>query len=239
MPVPERRERFDRVREAMERVRSGQSDREEIDLPSGDKVIIHRDEGLPSKIRIQTPGRHSPHALGDRRPGATSAEISTAADRTRPRGSADEAVPLEIGGATRQGPDGGEAGGSDGGGLQIGISFRAQAFGPGEERPLDYPVDLPFVPHSTATISTFGSEDGVQEARNVAWMKLSDPDSAMKEIEAQLRGSGWKEADSPRGPPYLGRIRTSLFTRQRVERVVALIAFGEFSQIMLFERRGH
>ena len=67
MPVPERRERFDRVREAMERVRSGQSEREEIHLPSGDKVIIHRDEGLPSKIRIQTPGRHRPHALDDPR----------------------------------------------------------------------------------------------------------------------------------------------------------------------------
>jgi hypothetical protein len=239
MPVPERRERFDRVREAMERVRSGQSEREEIHLPSGDKVIIHRDEGLPSKIRIQTPGRHRPHALDDPRLGATSRATSTAVERTGPGESSGEAGAPEIGGTTRRGQDGDEAGGSDGGVAQIGISFRAKAFGPGRERPPDYPADLPFVPHSTATISAFGSEDGVEEARNVAWMKLSDPESAMKEIEAQLQGSGWREADSPGAPPVLGRIRTSLFTRQRVERVVALIAFGEFSQIMLFERRGH
>jgi hypothetical protein len=239
MPVPERRERFDRVREAMERVRSGESDREEIGLPSGDKVIIHRDEGLPSKIRIQTPGRHRPHALDDPRLGVTSAEFSAAAERAEPGESDGESVPPESGRTTGQGQDRGEAGESAGGLDRMGISFRARAFGPGEERPPDYPADLPFVPHSTATISTFGSEDGVEEARNVAWMKLSDPESATKEIEAQLRGSGWKEAESPRAPPLLGRIRTSLFTRQRVERVVALIAFGEFSQIMLFERRGH
>jgi hypothetical protein len=239
MPVPERRERFDRVREAMEKVRSGQSDREEIGLPSGDKVIIHRDERLPSKIRIQTPGRHRPHSLDDPRLGATAAEISTAAEGGRPEESYGGAVTPEIGGKARASQDGEEAGGSDGRLVQMGISFRARAFGPGEERPPGYPADLPFVPDSTTTISSFGSEDGFEEARNVAWMKLSDPESAMRGIEAQLRGSGWKEADSPRASSSLGHIRTSLFTRQQVERVVALIAFGGFSQIMLFERRGH
>jgi hypothetical protein len=228
MPVPERRERFDRVRAAMERLRSGQSDREEIGLPSGDKVIMQRDEGLPSKIRIHTPGRHRPHALDDPRLGATPAEASTVAEHARPRESDRETLPPESEGETH---------GSDGEVAGTGTSFSARAFGPGEARPPAYPADLPFIPHSTATISAFGSEEGVVEARNVAWMKLSDPKSVMKEIEAQLRGSGWKEADAPPAPPFLGHMRTSLFTRQQVERVVALIAFGELSQIMLFERR--
>lgn len=209
MADPEGREGFDRVREAMERVRSGESDREEIRLPSGDKVRIHRDARFVSGIRIETPEKHQLPSFDGPPRGAISGEISPATDQT---GS-------------------GEAG-------ELGKGFRAQAFGPAEERPPTYPADLPFVPHCAVTISAFGSRDGSEEARNVAWMRLSDPGGTLQEIKAQLRETGWTEGNNYQASAYTGHTRTFLFTRGRVDRAVALIAFGEFSQIMLFERAG-
>ena len=46
---------LDKVRLALERVRSGVSDFEEIGLPSGACLTIHADESSPIGVRIQTP----------------------------------------------------------------------------------------------------------------------------------------------------------------------------------------
>jgi hypothetical protein len=238
MSDPERTERFDRVREAMERVRSGESEREEIRLPSGDKVTIHRDERFPSGIRIETPARHPSPSLDDPHRRAVFPKVSATAQGIGSRGSDGEGMVLEEGDTIRLAGDGGGHRGLTAQSAQAGKSFRAQAFGPAEERPPKYPADLPFIQNCSVSISVFGSEDGLEEARNAAWMRLSDPQGTLEQIKAQLRESGWAEEEVSQGSGYGGHTRTSLFTREGVERAVALISFGEFSQIMLFERVG-
>jgi hypothetical protein len=237
MPDPERRERFDRVREAMGRVRSGESEHEDIWLPSGDKVTIYRDPGLPTGVRIETPRRYPPPPSDDARVGMVLAGDSRSGSRTTFEVIEGEDAPAEGEGSSPTVP-GGEGEEVAGGAVQEGMSFRVRAFERAGERPPEYPTDLPFLPNCSVTISAFGFEGGSTRARNVAWMKWGHSEGMLEEIKAQLRESGWRGGDPPREVAYAGHIRTSLFTREGVERAVALIAFGEFSQIMLFERVG-
>lgn len=237
MPDPGRRERFDRVREAMGRVRSGESDREDIWLPSGDKVTIYRDPGLPSGVRIETPRRYPPPPPDGARGGVVLAGDPESGRRMTFGVAEGEDAPPEGEGSSPTIP-GGEGEEGAWGPVQEGMSFRVQAFERAGERPPEYPTDLPFLPNCSVTISAFGFEGGSTKARNVAWMKLGHSEGMLEEIKAQLRESGWREGDPPQEAGYAGHIRTSLFTREGVERAVALIAFGEFSQIMLFERAG-
>ena len=63
---------LDKVRLALERVRSGVSDFEEIGLPSGASLTIHADENSPIGVRIETP-------MAPRKRRTEREEVSTAA----------------------------------------------------------------------------------------------------------------------------------------------------------------
>ncbi len=189
---------FDAVRAAVERVRSGRSTAEEIDLPSGDKVLIQRDSTMAAGVRIDTPNGPA------------------------------EANPVVLPGLReRRGVQGPEA--------DLG-RCRSQAFGPSKTRGAEYPKDLPFLPDCATSISIMESECGRVVARNAAWIRPADPLSALAEIKAQLRGSGWEEGETTQASSYMGQTFSSTFAKRGMSRTVALMAFGDICQIMLFEK---
>lgn len=199
MRVTEFRGRFDSVRAAMERVRSGHSTFEEIDLPSGDKVTIQRDQSAPAGVRIETPNEaNEPQAVV--LPGL----------RER-RGVPKPGADLD--------------------------NFRSQPFGSSPEREPNYPADLPFLENCAGSISVRLSEAGEVVARNVAWIRPVDPLSALTEIKAQLGDAGWREGESTQSSSYMGQTLSSTFQKGKMLRTVALMAFGDVRQIMLFEKQ--
>ena len=199
MRLSESRGRFDIVRAAVDRVRSGRSTSEEIDLPSGDKVTIRRDQNAPAGVRIETP-----QGSGETR------EVVLPGLRERrgvPRPEAD----LD--------------------------NFRSLTFEPSERRGPDYPDDLPFLPGCAASISTLVSEAGGAVARHAAWVRPLDPLGALADIKLHLRGMGWGECESTQASSYMGQTLSSRFVKGGKQRTVALMAFGDVCQIMLFEKR--
>ena len=113
---------------------------------------------------------------------------------------------------------------------------RSQAFGPSETRGTEYPKDLPFLPDSAASISIMESEGGGVVARNAAWISPADPLRALGEVKTQLREGGWEEGEATQASSYMGQTYSSTFKKGRILRTVALMAFGDNCQIMLFEK---
>jgi len=239
MMDPEGRARLDQVRLAMERVRSGESEREEIELPSGDKVTIHRDETFPNGFRIETPGAphgHGPSPLDDPERRAMMERVREASLRVRSGASEEEEVVLDGGQRVRIVRDGDGPQGFTIESTREGKIFRARAFGPAPERPAGYPDDLPFLADCAVSISVIEGEDGSEAGRNIAWMKPEDPPSALETVRSHLREDGWEEGEESRASTVMGTTTTFPFLKDGVERVVSFMAFGEFSQIMLFEK---
>ena len=235
----ERKARFDGVRVTMERVRTGESEMEEIELPSGDKVTIRQDGDAANGIRIETPcgpERTRMPFPDDLRRKAMLEKIKTASGRIRSGESDEEEVTLDEGETVRLTPDPGEPHGVAVEASQEDRSFQARAFGPSEERPPMYPADLPFLRNCAVSISVVISENGFERARNAAWMRPSDPRGALDEIKAQLREEGWEEGEAFHASTYMGHTLSSSFKKIGVNREVALMMFGEYSQVMLFEK---
>jgi len=235
----EGRARLDQVRLAMERVRSGESEREEIQLPSGDRVTIHRDEAFPNGIRIETPGAphgQGPSPLDDPERWAMMERVREASLLVRSGASEEEEVELDGGRRVRIVRDGDGPQEFTIESSREGKIFRARAFGPAPVRPAGYPDDLPFLSNCAVSISVIRSEDGSDGGRNVAWMKPEDLRSALEMVKSHLRENGWEEGEESRGSTAMGTTTTFPFLRNGVERVVSLMSFGEFSQIMLFEK---
>lgn len=239
----ELRARFDEVRLAMERVRSGRSDSEQIWLPSGETVFIRRDASAPIGIRIQTP-----FAPMERRPRYRS-DSSWGSSRPGPRihGPAEEVssgdAPSEADGPGDSGSAMGAAprskshasfGGSRGHKQKEPLETRG--YPAADERPPDYPTDLPFLPRCAVSVSASRSPDGARRTRSAVWADPPEPSRTLEELKAQLRAAGWKEAQISQASTYMGRTFSSSFQRGGATRVLSLVAFGEFSQILLFEK---
>jgi hypothetical protein len=223
----------------MERVRSGESDFEQIGLPSGQTVTIHRDDSTPIGIRIQTPvvpriRRKAPRVDFRRRRMLRRAGVL--AGRTRVGGS--PSVDVGQGGvAAIEGLEPPNVyPGLAGEPVQEGLVFRVRSFPPSGERPQNYPEELPFLPNLSVSVSVGRSKDGTGRAMNAAWMKPTDPRSALEEIRGQLRAGGWEEGEASQASTFMGHTRTWTFQKGRVQRAVVLMDFGMVSQIMLFER---
>lgn len=231
--------KLDEVRLAMERVRSGESDFEQIGLPSGQTVTIHRDDSTPIGIRIQTPvvpriRRKAPRVDIRRRRMLRRAGV--AAGRTK----VGESPPADVGQGGVEAIEPVEPPhvypGLADEPVQEGLVFRVRSFPPSEDRPTKYPEELPFLPNLAVSVSVGRSKDGTGRAINAAWMKPADPRSALEEIRGQLRAGGWEEGEASQASTFMGHTRTWTFEKERVQRAVVLMEFGKVSQIMLFER---
>ncbi len=200
----ELRARFDEVRLAMERVRSGESESEKIWLPSGDTVTIHRDANAPIGIRIQTPS-------DARRPRSSS--------RTDSRWASSSPGPR-----SRVGSDWGRE------------VLEAREYAACETRPSGYPSDLPFLPGCAVSVSLKRSEDGSRRARSAVWAGPPEPTRTLNRIKVQLQADGWDQVKTSQASTYVGNTLSSSFRKGQISRVLSLMVFGEFSQIMLFEK---
>jgi hypothetical protein len=230
----EQHAKLDEVRLAMERVRSGESDFEQIGLPSGQTVTIQRDESTPIGIRIQTPvvSRIGRKAMG----------VDFRRRRMLRRGgvAAGGSPPADVGQGGVEAMEGVEPPhvypGLAGDPVQEGLLLRVRSFPPSEDCPTEYPEGLPFLPNLSVSVSVGISKDGTGRAMNAAWMKPADPGSALEEIRGQLRAGGWEERGASQASTFMGHTRTWTFEKGRLQRALVLMDFGKVSQIMLFER---
>lgn len=239
MPDQERKAKLEAFKAAMERVSTGSSAVEEVDLPSGDRVILRRDETSPNGIRVETvevPGERGFSPLDEPGRRAMMEGIRAATERIKSGASMEEELVLPDGETIRLSRDEAAPEGFSIESTKGGRSFRARAYGPLPERPSGYPADLPFIAGCPVSISVVVKADGSEEARNAAWMKPPDPESTLDAIREQLRATGWVEGEASHSSSHLGHTRTLLFSRDGAERAVALMSFGEMSQIMLFEK---
>jgi len=234
----ELRARFDDVRLAMERVRSGESDIEQIGLPSGDSVTIHRDTDAPIGIRILTadsPPRVSSFPRDDPRWGTLL--------RRYPVGTDPESFPqADAAPAGSAAPDSPKTPGDAVPGARSSYDFVpeegtpvAQIFGPSEVRPQDYPDDLPFLPGCAVSVSFARSKDGSRRARNAVWARPPEPTRTLEKFKAYMRNEGWEQLKTSQASNYMGETLSCSFRKGGVQRVLSFMAFGEFHQIMLFE----
>ena len=234
-----RKAKLDDVRLAMERVRSGESAFEQIVLPSGGNVTIHRDESAPIGVRIQTPlvpGVRRKKTRDDVRRKRMLRRARTASGRIGPEPFEGKAIIPGEEDTIILDPDHDlprEAVAAPG---FSGQSFRVRSFPPTENRPPKYPPDLPFLRNLAVSISVSRFEDGSERARNAAWINPSDPKNAMEEIRGQLREGGWDEGETAHAATFMGQTRSWSFKRFGVRRAVVLMDFGKVTQIMLFER---
>jgi hypothetical protein len=237
----ERRVKLDEVRLAMERVRSGESDFEQIGLPSGQTVTIQRDESAPLGIRIRTPAgpgviRRGPQEGFRRRRMLRRSGVAVGPVQSRdPQRPEESLVGVKAIRLARDAYTPHDLSVEPGQEVRV---FRVRSFPPAEERPLKYPEDFPFLRNLPVSIAVGKSKDGSERARNAAWMRPADPKGALGEIREQLRAGGWEEGETSHASTFMGQTRTWLFKRDEVQRAVVLLDFGTVTQIMLFERVG-
>lgn len=119
-----------------------------------------------------------------------------------------------------------------------GEEIRRREFGPTEERPWDYPDDLPFLPGHGVCVSHRALPGRPGRTRSSVWTGLPDPNRVLGALISQLQMQGWEEWKTSHNESYMGHTLSCFFKMGRAQRVLSLMAFGEFSQIMLFERMG-
>lgn len=227
-----------RVKEAMERVRSGESQVEEVELPSGGVVTFRRDPEDPHGIRIETEEGDDgarPSISDDPKRKEMMEKIGAASLRIRSGESEEEEIVLDTGDTVRMERDPDVPQGFTVESKKGGMSLKARAFDPTSERPHEYAEDLPFVPECPVSISVFDSEEGPRRGRQVAWMRPSDPQGVLDQIKEQLREMGWEEGETSRASSLLGKTVSTRFTLGSRERTLMFMALGEVHQIMMLE----
>lgn len=117
-----------------------------------------------------------------------------------------------------------------------GEEVRRIEFDPAAKRPAHYPDDLPFLPGQRVCVSHRALPGRPGRARSSVWTGLPDPNRALGVLLAQLQSRGWEEWKTSHNESYMGHTLTCFFKLGSAQRVLSLMVFGEFSQIMLFER---
>jgi len=119
-----------------------------------------------------------------------------------------------------------------------GEDVRRIEFGPAAKRPPNYPDDLPFLPGIRVCVSHRALPGRPGRTRSSVWTGLPDPNRALGALISQLQVRGWEEWKTSQNESYMGHTLSCFFRMGRAQRVLSLMEFGEFSQIMLFDRMG-
>jgi hypothetical protein len=224
-------------KEAMDRIRSGQAEVEEVELASG-TVRLTKDGDAPNGFRIEPLGEEKPL----REKSATDGDIKERlqqfkdiAARLRSGDSDSEELSLPSGGTVRFVRDPDTEGGMT---VESGdgkMSMRLQPFEASPARPPAYPEDLPFVPDCAVSIV----EMPTGPARNVTWLAPRDPDGALEVIRQQLTDDGWEGSEPTSFTTPMG-VTTSLgFSKDGRKRMLSLSRYTGHAQIVLVEAPGH
>ena len=223
-------------KEAMDRIRSGESELEEVELPSG-TVRLSKDGDAPNGFRIEPLGQETP----TREKPATNPEIrerlhrfKEIAARLRSGDSDSEELSLPSGDTVRFTRDPVTEGGMT---VESGdgkLSMRLQPFGPSPTRPLTYPEDIPFVPDCAVSIV----EMPKGPARNVTWLAPPDPDQALDLIKHQLVEDGWEGSEPTSITTPMGVTISLGYSKDGRARMLSLSRYPGHAQIVLMELPG-
>jgi len=227
------------VKAAMERIRSGASTEEEVEVPSGGRVRVVRDDNVPSGIRVEVL-EDGQGAEGPSEADADRAEMmermKAASQRVRSGEAEVEELTLSGGEVVRISMDSEIAGAFSVESHREGSRFLAQTIEAPEEMPSGYPEDLPFVPGASVSISTISPADGSTAPRTVAWMNPPDVDAALAAIKSSLQNSGWGKGEKSVGATLHGPTTSWTFSRGQDTRQLIVMAFGPVSQILMVEK---
>jgi hypothetical protein len=246
MEDPRMNEQMNQVRAAMERIRSGASSQEEVELPGAGRARIIRDEEVPSGIRVEMPGRdekaeesegtagRSENPDPDRR--LMMDQVKAASQRVRAGESEEEILTLSGGDTVRITRDPEIDGAYAVESLRGENRFLARTLEGREECPEGYPRDLPFVPGATVSISAVTPADESQAPRTVAWMNPPDVDEALEVIRRELQAGGWEEGEKSVGSTLHGPTINRTYAKGELTRQLMIMAFGPMSQILMLEK---
>ncbi len=157
------------IQEASDRIRSGESELEEIQLPNEGRLRIRRDPNVSGNVVVE-------------------------ADRD-------------------------------------GITLRSIPFPAMEERPADYPEDVPFLPGTAGTLS----QAGVEHARTMVWPSPADPDAGFETLLARISEAGWEETTRSEEATEDGDIQSVDFARNEATRSLFLQRIGEQAQLLVVD----
>ena len=218
---------------AIERIRSGKSDSEEVELPSG-RVRLTPESGSPTGIRIEV--------LGGAQNGTARSqpdpEMREAMERMKDimgrfrAGELDTAeIPLPSGGTMHLSRDDRSSGAftirTPGGGP----TMRTIPFEPSSTRLEGYPEDLPFLAETSVSLT----EVEGQSFRTLTWFKVEDPEESLGALRLQLATDGWEERDESRFSTAQGTMTSIEFGKGEFRRTVMLNRFGEHGVVKLLE----
>lgn len=227
------KEGIEQYKAAIERIRSGESDSEEVELPSG-RVRLTPEEGGPTGIKIEV--------LGGAQNGTVKSqpdpEIREAMERMKDiigrfrAGELDTAeIPLPSGETMHLTRDDRSPGAftvrSPGGGP----TMRSIPFGPISTRPEGYPEDLPFLAETAVSLT----EVEGQSFRTLTWFKVQDPEESLGALRLQMATDGWEERDESRFSTAHGTMTSIEFGKGELRRTVMLNRFGEHGMVKLLE----
>ena len=218
---------------AIERIRSGESDSEEVELPSG-RVRLTPEGASPTGIKIEV--------LGGAQNGTAKIqpdpEMREAMERMKDimgrfrAGELDAAeIPLPSGETMRVTRDDRAPGAFTVRSPEGGQTMRSIPFGPSSTRPEDYPEDLPFLAETVAGLT----EVEGQEVRTLTWFKVPDPEESLGMLRSELAEDGWEELDESSFSMAHGTTVSIEFGKGALRRTVMLNRFGEHGMVRLLE----
>lgn len=223
---------------ALERVSSGISETEVVQLPSGDTVRLIHDAMSPGGYRIDSTGEGMAGPVFQQQSAATKARIEEIQELTRRilSGESDaEELTLPSGGTVRLTRNQSAHGDITVEGFGSETTFRTVAFGESEVRPLDYPEDLPFLPACPSSLM----DGGVDGSRTMSWSRVSDPAGLLSTIREELSSHGWTCRRDTTGTMGVTRTAAMLFRKGETERMFLLTgSAGQFHIMMREHRKG-
>jgi hypothetical protein len=189
----EKKEGIERFKAAADRIRSGESASEEIELSSG-RVLLTPDETTPNGLKIEVldvdlsgTARSPP----DPKAQAAMERMKEVIGRFR-SGDLDSAeIPLPSGEKVRLSRDDRSPGAFTVRSLEGGPTMRSVPFEPSSTRPENYPEDLPFLPEASVGLT----ESEEQSFRTLTWFKAPEPEESLQLLRLQLVTDGWEEKE--------------------------------------------
>lgn len=224
---------IERYKAAVERVRSGESDSEEVELPSG-RVRLTPDEAAPTGIRIEVlegdqSGTASCQADPEKQEAMKRMEDVIGRFRAGDLDTAEIPVPsgetMQLtrddrspGAFTVRSPDGGP-------------TMRTVPFDPSSTRQEGYPEDMPFLAETAVVLTEIEG----QSFRTFTWFKVQDPEECLRALRLQLVTHGWEEKDESKVSTARGTMTSIEFGMGELRRTVTLHRFGEHGVVKLLE----
>lgn len=218
---------------AMERIRSGESGLEEVELPSG-RVLLTPDPTTPNGVKIEV--LDSDRTTGSRH--LRDPAMLEAMERIKDlighfrNGELDAVeIPLPSGETLQLTRDGGSPGAFTARSSEGGPGMVSIPFGPSPTPPDGYPEDLPFL----AELPVGFTEMEGQGLRTLTWFVVHDSEESLENLRLQLNRDGWEEKDESTASTAFGRTTLIEFRMGEKRRTVMLTRFGEHTQLKLID----